>query len=70
MIFHRKSRGAVVSNFHESTAVELVWTLVPLAVLIAISFPATKVLVDLENTEKADMTVKITGYQWKCNMNT
>ncbi len=65
MIFHRKSRGAVASNFHESTAVELVWTLVPLAVLIAIAFPATKVLIDLENTDKADMTVKITGYQWK-----
>lgn len=65
MFFHRKSRGAVASNFHESTAVELVWTLAPLAVLIAIAFPATKVLIDLENTEKADMTVKITGYQWK-----
>ena len=65
MIFHRKSKGAVASNFHESTAVELVWTLVPLAVLIAIAFPATKVLIDLENTDKADMTVKITGYQWK-----
>ncbi len=65
MIFHRKSRGAVASNFHESTAVELIWTLVPLAILIAIAFPATKVLIDLENTEKADMTVKITGYQWK-----
>ncbi|MEE9327724.1 MAG: cytochrome c oxidase subunit II [Cocleimonas sp.] len=65
MIFHRKSRGAVASNFHESTAVELVWTLVPLAILIAIAFPASKVLIDLENTEKADMTVKITGYQWK-----
>jgi len=65
MVFHRKSRGAVASNFHESTAVELVWTLAPLAVLIAIAFPASKVLIDLENTEKADMTVKITGYQWK-----
>ncbi len=65
MIFHRKSRGAVASNFHESTTVELVWTLVPLAILIAIAFPATRVLIDLENTEKADMTVKITGYQWK-----
>jgi len=65
MIFHRKSKGAVASNFHESTAVELVWTLVPLAILIAIAFPATRVLIDLENTDKADMTVKITGYQWK-----
>ncbi len=65
MIFHRKSRGAVASNFHESTAVELLWTLVPLAILIAIAVPATRVLIDLENTDKADMTVKITGYQWK-----
>ena len=65
MIFHRKSRGAVASNFHESTAVELLWTLVPLAILIAIAVPSTKVLIDLENTEAADMTVKITGYQWK-----
>lgn len=65
MIFHRKSKGAVASNFHESTAVELMWTLIPLAILIAIAFPATRVLIDLENTDKADMTVKITGYQWK-----
>ncbi len=65
IIFHRKSRGAKASNFHESTTIELVWTLVPLAILIAIAFPATKVLIDLENTDKADMTVKITGYQWK-----
>ncbi len=65
IFFHRKSRGAVASNFHESTAVELFWTLGPLAILIAIAFPATKVLIDLENTDKAEMTVKITGYQWK-----
>lgn len=65
MIYHRKSKGAVAANFHESTTVELIWTAVPLAILIAIAFPATKVLIDLENTDKADMTVKITGYQWK-----
>ena len=65
MIFHRKSRGAVASNFHESTTIELLWTLVPLAILIAIAVPSTKVLIDLENTDEADMTVKITGYQWK-----
>ena len=65
MIFHRKSKGAKASNFHESTAVELVWTLVPLAILVAIAFPSTAVLIDLENTDEADMTVKITGYQWK-----
>jgi len=65
MINHRKSKGAVASNFHESTTVELIWTIVPLAILIIIAIPATKVLIDLEDTSKADMTVKITGYQWK-----
>ena len=65
MIYHRKSKGAVASNFHESTTIELIWTIVPLAILIAIAVPATRVLIDLENTDKADMTVKITGYQWK-----
>ena len=65
MINHRKSKGAVASNFHESTTVELIWTIVPLAILIIIAVPATKVLIDLEDTSKADMTVKITGYQWK-----
>lgn len=53
MIYHRKSKGAVAANFHESTTIELVWTLVPLAILIAIAVPATKVLIDLENTEKS-----------------
>lgn len=65
MINHRKSKGAVAANFHESTTVELIWTLVPLAILVAIAVPATKVLIDLETTDKAEMTVKITGYQWK-----
>lgn len=65
MFLHRKSRGAVAANFHENTTVELVWTLIPLGILVALAFPATAVLVDLENSEKADMTVKITGYQWK-----
>lgn len=65
MINHRKSKGAVASNFHESTTIELIWTIVPLAILIIIAVPATRVLIDLEDTSKADMTVKITGYQWK-----
>ncbi|MGK0270267.1 MAG: cytochrome c oxidase subunit 2 [Cocleimonas sp.] len=65
MIFHRKSKGAVAANFHENTKVELAWTIIPLIVLIVIAIPATKVMVDLETTNEADMTVKITGYQWK-----
>lgn len=65
MIFHRKSRGAKSSNFHESTTIELIWTLVPLAILIGLAVPSTKVLIDLEDTSEADITVKVTGYQWK-----
>lgn len=65
MFFHRKSRGAKASNFHENTKVELAWTFIPLAVLIVIAIPATAVMIDLETTDEADMTVKITGYQWK-----
>ncbi len=65
MIFHRKSKGAVAANFHENTKVELAWTFIPLLVLIAIAIPATAVMIDLETTDEADMTVKITGYQWK-----
>ena len=65
MVFHRKSKGAVASNFHESTKIELAWTIIPLIILIALAIPATRVMVDLEKTDEADMTVKITGYQWK-----
>ncbi len=62
---HRKSKGAKAAHFHESTMVELIWTGVPILVLILMAIPATRVLIDLENTEKAQMTVKITGHQWK-----
>ena len=65
MVFHRKSKGAVASNFHESTKIELAWTIIPLIILIIMAVPATRVMVDLEKTDEADMTVKITGYQWK-----
>lgn len=65
MIFHRKSRGAVASNFHESTKIELAWTVIPFVILCVLGVMASKVMIDLENTDDADMTVKITGYQWK-----
>jgi len=62
---HRKSRGAVAADFHESTTVEVIWTVVPFIVLVGMAVPATKALLDLEDTRNADMTIKITGYQWK-----
>ncbi|MGR5306227.1 cytochrome c oxidase subunit II [Vibrio mediterranei] len=62
---HRKSRGAVAANFHESTKVEIVWTVIPIIILIAMAIPATKTLVAMEDTSQSDITIKITGSQWK-----
>ena len=64
MIKHRKSAGHKAAQFHESTTAEITWTLVPLAILIGMAIPATKVLIEMEDTSAADLTVKITGYQW------
>ncbi len=62
---HRKSKGHKAATFHESTKAEFLWTGIPVIVLIAMAIPATKTLIDLENTDSAEMTVKITGHQWK-----
>ncbi len=62
---HRKSKGAVASQFHESTTVEIVWTVVPLLIVIAMVIPATKTVVAQQNVSDSYMTVKVTGYQWK-----
>jgi cytochrome c oxidase subunit II len=62
---HRKSKGAVSANFHESVAVEIAWTVVPLLIVIAMALPATKVVVAMKDTTNADVTIKATGYQWK-----
>ena len=62
---HRKSKGAVASQFHESTKAEILWTLIPIVILIGMAIPATTTLIDLEDTSKAEMSVKITGHQWK-----
>ncbi|MGF1691668.1 cytochrome c oxidase subunit II [Photobacterium kagoshimensis] len=65
IIHHRKSRGAVAASFHESTKVEILWTLIPFVILIAMAIPATKTLLAMEDTTKPDLTVLITGSQWK-----
>lgn len=62
---HRKSRGAKAANFHESVTVEVVWTVVPFVIVILMALPATKVLVAQKDTTNAELTVKVTGYQWK-----
>ena len=62
---HRKSVGHKAANFHESTAVEIAWTVVPFVIVIAMALPATKVLVAQKDTTSADLTIKTTGMQWK-----
>ncbi|MEL4179775.1 cytochrome c oxidase subunit II [Roseateles sp. PN1] len=62
---HRKSKGAVSANFHESVKVEIAWTIVPFIIVILMALPATKVVVAMKDTTNADLTIKATGYQWK-----
>ncbi|MFC6981567.1 cytochrome c oxidase subunit II [Microbulbifer taiwanensis] len=62
---HRKSKGYKAAQFHESTAVELAWTIVPTIILILMAIPATKTLYDIYDTQEADLDIMITGYQWK-----
>ena len=62
---HRKSKGFKPANFHESTTVEIIWTIVPFVIVILMALPATKVVVAMKDTTNADLTIKATGYQWK-----
>ena len=62
---HRKSKGAVAAEFHESTTVEIIWTTIPFLVLVAMAVPATTTLLELEDTRDSDLSIQITGYQWK-----
>ncbi|AWL10581.1 Cytochrome-c oxidase [Saliniradius amylolyticus] len=65
LIFHRKSKGAKPANFHESVKVEIAWTVVPFLILVGMAVPATKTLIAMEDTSKPDVTVLVTGSQWK-----
>ncbi len=65
IIFHRKSKGAKPAHFHENTTVEVVWTSIPLIILVAIAIPSTKTLLEYEDTTNSDITIKATGWQWK-----
>jgi len=62
---HRKSKGAVPATFHESTKLELAWTIVPTLILIVMAIPATQVLVQMYDTGGEDMNIEVRGYQWK-----
>lgn len=65
MVHHRKSKGHEPASFHESTTVEIIWTVIPFVILIAMAVPAAKTLIAMENTEDSEVTIKVTGYQWK-----
>jgi len=65
IIFHRKSKGAQPAHFHENTTIEVIWTSIPLIILVAIAVPATKTLLEYEDTTNSDLTIKATGWQWK-----
>ncbi|SAL43010.1 cytochrome c oxidase [Caballeronia terrestris] len=65
MFVHRKSRGHKAANFHESTTVEIIWTIAPFVIVVLMALPATKAVVAMKDTTNADLTVKVTGYQWK-----
>jgi cytochrome c oxidase subunit 2 len=62
---HRKSKGHVAAQFHESTKVEILWTIIPTMILIGMAIPATKAMLELDEVADSDMTVKVTGWQWK-----
>ncbi|MCF6288069.1 MAG: cytochrome c oxidase subunit II [Proteobacteria bacterium] len=69
---HRKSKGVIAAKFSHSMTAEIIWTVIPIVILIIIAFPATKALINMEVPTDADgnrlemeMTVKVTGYQWK-----
>lgn len=62
---HRKSKGVKPADFHESTLVEVIWTVIPFVILIVMAIPATRVLIAMSDSGDADMTVRVTGSQWK-----
>ncbi|WP_018988138.1 cytochrome c oxidase subunit II [Aromatoleum toluclasticum] len=65
VVHHRKSKGAVAAHFHENTAVEIAWTVIPILILLGMAWPATKTVLEMKDTRDPDITIKATGYQWK-----
>ena len=65
LLKHRKSVGHKAAHFHENTTVEVVWTVIPFLILMGMAYPAAKVVIDMKDTSNPDLTIKVTGYQWK-----
>src|SRR5262244_357591 len=64
---HRKSVGHQAAQFHENTVVEVIWTVIPFLILLFMAYPATRTILAMHDTSAPDMTIKVTGYQWKWN---
>ena len=62
---HRKSVGHQAHQFHENTTVEVIWTVIPFLILLFMAVPATKTILAMKDTTAPDITIKVTGYQWK-----
>src|SRR2546425_5903516 len=68
IITYRKSRGAIPDGtLVHNTKVEAIWTVVPVIILIAMAVPAARTLVEIEDTTKTELTIKVTGFQWGWN---
>jgi cytochrome c oxidase subunit 2 len=65
LMHHRKSKGAIPAKFHENTKLEIVWTIIPFLILFGMAIPATSVMIKAYDASGADMSIKVTGYQWK-----
>ncbi len=62
---HRKSRGHAAATFHENTRIEVVWTIIPVLILVGMAWPATRLILAMKNVGSSDLTIKVTGHQWK-----
>lgn len=65
IVMHRKSRGAVAARWHHHTGVEIVWTTIPFLILIGMAIPAAKTLIKMEDFRNSEVSIKVTGLQWK-----
>jgi len=65
LIKHRKAAGHQAAHFHENTTIEVIWTVIPFVILMGMAYPAAKVVIDMKDTSNPDITIKVTGYQWK-----
>ncbi len=65
LVMHRKSRGVVAAKFSHSMTAEVIWTIIPVVILLVMAVPSAELMIRLEDTRDPDLTIVVTGYQWK-----